>query len=146
MVVRKRAITTIVFLMLVLNSHFSVAEQMDFPVWTTLSEDQRKVLAPLADEWDSLRPWQRERMLEIAHDYPKMSAERQERVQKRLTKWSRMTPFERENVRKRYQQFQAMPAEKKKKCVKNGVNIAIRRQKSVNYYENSTLKFTVLKN
>ena len=92
MVVRKRAITTIVFLMLVLNSHFSVAEQMDFPVWTTLSEDQRKVLAPLADEWDSLRPWQRERMLEIAHDYPKMSAERQERVQE-LLKTVNLNPY-----------------------------------------------------
>ena len=63
--------------------------------WSQLSDDQRKVLAPLGAEWDTLRPWQREKMLDIAHDYPKMDAQKQRRVQKRLNSWSRMTPYER---------------------------------------------------
>ena len=54
------------------------------PTWSQLSDDQRKVLAPLSAEWDTLRPWQREKMLDIARDYPKMKPEQQERVQKRL--------------------------------------------------------------
>ena len=29
------------------------------PTWSQLSDDQRKVLAPLSAEWDTLRPWQR---------------------------------------------------------------------------------------
>lgn len=41
--------------------------------WAQLSDDQRKVLNPLASEWDTLRPWQREKMLDIARDYPKMA-------------------------------------------------------------------------
>ena len=75
-------------------------------------QEQQRVLAPLAAEWDTLRPWQREKMLDIAHDYPRMTPQQQERVQQRLNKWSRMTPYERENARKKYQQFRALPPEK----------------------------------
>lgn len=81
--------------------------------WAELSEAQRQVLAPLAAEWDTLRPWQREKMLDIAKDYPDMDAKKQARVQKRLNIWSRMTPYERENARIRYQQFHALSPEKK---------------------------------
>ena len=83
------------------------------PTWAQLTEDQRKVLAPLGSEWDTLRPWQREKMLDIARDYPKMGAQKQQLVQKRLNSWSRMTPYERENARKRYQEFNALSADKK---------------------------------
>ena len=81
--------------------------------WVQLSDDQRKVLAPLGSEWDTLRPWQREKMLDIAYDYPKMDAKKQQLVQKRLNSWSRMTPYERENARKRYQEFNALSPDKK---------------------------------
>lgn len=80
--------------------------------WAQLSDEQRKVLAPLGAEWDTLRPWQREKMLDIASDYPKMDAQKQQRVQQRLNSWSRMTPYERENARKRYLQFYALSADK----------------------------------
>ena len=81
--------------------------------WNQLSDDQRKVLAPLGTEWDTLRPWQREKMLDIAKDYPRMDAQKKQRVQKRLNSWSRMTPYERENARTRYQHFHSLSAEKK---------------------------------
>ncbi len=81
--------------------------------WVQLTDEQRKVLAPLGNEWNTLRPWQREKMLDIVRDYPKMDAEKQQRIQKRLNTWSRMTPYERENARKRYQQFHDLSPEKK---------------------------------
>ncbi len=89
----------------------TAAEPMQ--TWVQLTEDQRKVLAPLGSQWDTLRPWQREKMLDIAHDYPKMDLQKQQLVQKRLNSWSRMTPYERENARKRYQEFSALSADKK---------------------------------
>jgi Protein of unknown function (DUF3106) len=96
-----------------LKSSLSDAENAPVLTWAQLSGDQRKVLTPLASEWDTLRPWQRAKMLDIAGDYPKMDAQKQQRVQKRLTSWSRMTPYERENARQRYQQFHALSADKK---------------------------------
>ena len=81
--------------------------------WNQLTDSERKVLAPLGTEWDTLRPWQREKMLDIAKDYPKMDAQKKQRVQKRLNSWSRMTPYERENARTRYQQFLFRSPEKK---------------------------------
>jgi len=130
MAVRKYAAIIIFALSSSLAAHCAIAEDaMDKP-WASLNDNQRRVLAPLADDWDGLRPWQRERILEIAHDYPKMSADRQERVQQRLSSWSRMTPFERENARKRFQQFKSLPPEKKKSCVSNGMNTVKLHQKS----------------
>ncbi len=81
--------------------------------WAQLTPEQKKVLAPLGAEWDTLRPWQREKMLDIARDYPKMDAKKQLRVKERLNVWSRMTPYERENARVRYQQFHSLSPEKK---------------------------------
>ncbi len=81
--------------------------------WAELNDGQKKVLQPLASEWDTLRPWQKEKMLDIAKDYPKMPSDKQSLVQKRLSNWSRMTPYERENARKKHQQFNALPPEKK---------------------------------
>ena len=100
-----------------LNSGLSDASSNDnhaaTKTWSQLSGDERKVLAPLGSEWDTLRPWQREKMLDIAKDYPNMDAQKQQLVQKRLNSWSRMTPYERENARKRYQQFHSLSDDKK---------------------------------
>ena len=91
----------------------SAGSEVPTQTWQQLSDDERKVLAPLGTEWDTLRPWQREKMLDIAKDYPSMDAQKQQLVQKRLNSWSRMTPYERENARKRYQQFHSLSEEKK---------------------------------
>lgn len=96
-----------------LNDGESSANQVPMKSWSELSDSERKVLAPLGAEWDTLRPWQREKMLDIAKDYPSMDAQKQQLVQKRLNSWSRMTPYERENARKRYQQFHSLSEEKK---------------------------------
>jgi hypothetical protein len=96
-----------------IKASLSDSDKEPVQTWAQLSDEQRKVLTPLASEWDTLRPWQREKMLDIAKDYPKMDALKQQRVQKRLASWSRMTPYERENARKRYQQFHALSDDKK---------------------------------
>lgn len=96
-----------------IKSNLSDTSDASKVTWSQLTAEQKKVLAPLGTEWDTLRPWQREKMLDIARDYPKMDAQKQERVQKRLVSWSRMTPYERENARKRYQQFYNLSPEKK---------------------------------
>jgi len=103
---------SLVFVLALLVYGVSVANAADVS-WSELSDAQRKVLNPLASEWDTLRPWQREKMLDIAKDYPKMNADKQALVKERLTNWSRMTPYERENARKRHQQFNALSADKK---------------------------------
>jgi hypothetical protein len=87
--------------------------QVPMKSWSELTDNERKVLAPLGAEWDTLRPWQREKMLDIAKVYPSMDVQKQQLVQKRLNSWSRMTPYERENARKRYQQFHGLSDEKK---------------------------------
>lgn len=96
-----------------IRSNLTEGDDSQQVMWTQLTDEQKKVLAPLSSEWDTLRPWQREKMLDIARDYPKMDAKKQERVQKRLNSWSRMTPYERENARQRYQQFHSLSPEKK---------------------------------
>ena len=107
-------------ILLVCMHSFAKADDANV-VWSQLNSDQRKVLNPLASEWDTLRPWQREKMLDIAKDYPKMPADKQALVQKRLSNWSRMTPYERENARKKHQQFQSLTNDKKSELRKKWV-------------------------
>lgn len=108
------AILKVLMGMMLLICMHSFAKADDANVaWSQLNAEQRKVLNPLASEWDTLRPWQREKMLDIAKDYPKMSADKQALVQKRLSNWSRMTPYERENARKKHMQFQSLTNDKK---------------------------------
>jgi hypothetical protein len=109
---RFKARLTLIALALMLLSGAALADDSSVS-WTQLTDEQRKVLNPLASEWDTLRPWQREKMLDIAKDYPKMDAAKQTLVQKRLANWSKMTPYERENARKSHQQFQSLSPEKK---------------------------------
>jgi len=109
---RTRLNFTVVFLATLLFSGVVLADDVAVS-WAQLTDVQKKVLSPLASEWDTLRPWQREKMLDIARDYPKMDTAKQALVQKRLDNWSRMTPYERENARKSHQQFQSLPVEKK---------------------------------
>ncbi len=111
-------------LIIALTCHSFVRAEDNNVAWTHLTESQKKVLNPLALEWDTLRPWQREKMLDIAHDYPKMTPEKQALVQKRLSNWSRMTPYERENARKKHQQFNALSPEKKAAMHKKWVEYA----------------------
>ena len=99
------------------------------PRWTELSPAHRKVLAPLAADWNGLDARSKERWMDVAGRYPKMAPEEQQRADQRIGEWSHMTVAERTQARMNFQEtrgvskeerearwkaYQALPDEKKR--------------------------------
>lgn len=83
------------------------------PAWAQLNAEQKRVLAPLAGEWDKMEGFSRKKWLGIAQRYPSLSPDEQARIQRRMTDWAKLTPEERKRAREKYQSLQKAPPEKK---------------------------------
>lgn len=83
------------------------------PSWAQLNAEQKRVLAPLAGEWDTMDGFRRKKWLGIAQRYPSLSPDEQARIQRRMTEWAKLTPDERKRAREKYQSLQKAPPEKK---------------------------------
>ena len=111
-----------------------VATDHDGPRWTELSAAQRKVLAPLAADWnDGIDSRGKERWLDVAARFHKMPAEEQQRANQRMVEWAHMTIAQRTRARENFQEsravskeerearwkaYQALPEEKKRELAK----------------------------
>ena len=99
------------------------------PVWTELSPAHRKVLAPLANDWNGLDARSKERWIDVAGRYPKMKPDEQQRANQRMGEWAHMTVAQRVQARMNFQEassltkeerearwkaYQALPEEKKR--------------------------------
>ncbi|BAN34656.1 hypothetical protein SCD_n00815 [Sulfuricella denitrificans skB26] len=83
------------------------------PNWAELSLEQKRILSPVGDQWDSMPAIQRKRLLGVAKSYPKMKPDEQQRVQKRLKTWTSLTPDERTQARNKYEKLKQLPPEKR---------------------------------
>jgi hypothetical protein len=99
------------------------------PRWSDLSPAHRKVLAPLADDWNALDARGKERWIDVAGRFPKMPPDEQQRANQRMVEWAHMTVAQRIQARRnfqetrnvskeereaRWQAYQALPEEKKR--------------------------------
>jgi len=99
------------------------------PRWSELNATHRKVLAPLAGDWDALDARSKERWIDVAGRFPKMPADEQQRANQRMGDWAHMTVAERTQARMNFQAtrsltkeerearwkaYQALPEEKKR--------------------------------
>lgn len=72
------------------------------PNWHELSPQQKHVLAPLADEWDSLDDARRKKWIGIAARYPGLTPEEQSRAQGQMQEWANLSPAQRTAIREKY--------------------------------------------
>ncbi len=98
------------------------------PAWAELSAAHRKVLAPLANDWNGLDARSKERWIDVAGRYPKMKPDEQQRANQRMGEWAHMSVAQRTQARMNFQEasslskeerearwkaYQALPEEKK---------------------------------
>ncbi len=93
--------------------HAVVVPPLSQPTWAELNPEQKRVLAPLSAEWDTMEGFRRKKWLGIAQRYQHLSSDEQARVQRRMIDWSRLTPDERKRARDQYKSLQKAPPEKK---------------------------------
>ncbi len=99
------------------------------PRWNELSPAHRKVLAPLAGDWNGLDARSKERWIDVAGRYPKMKPDEQQRANQRMGEWAKLTVAQRTQARMNFQEarslskeerearwkaYQALPEEKKR--------------------------------
>jgi hypothetical protein len=83
------------------------------PRWTELSPAHRKVLAPLAGDWNGLDARSKERWIDVAGRYPKMAPDAQQRANQRMGEWARMTVAERTQARMNFQETRSLSKEER---------------------------------
>lgn len=84
------------------------------PKWSELTVQQKIVLAPLSDDWDSLEYYRQKKWLSIVARFPIMAAEEQTRIQAQMQEWGKLTPQQRQDAREKFKAASQLPAEKKK--------------------------------
>jgi hypothetical protein len=83
------------------------------PTWSTLSPEQRAILAPLQNDWSSIDAPRKAKWLDLAARYPKLSADDQQRLQTRMSEWARLSPQERAQARLNFQQAKQLPKQER---------------------------------
>lgn len=96
----------------------AVTPPLPQPSWRELSENHRRILAPLAGEWDKLESWRRKKWLGIAERYPLMNPEEQQRIQKQMREWVRLPPEQRAQIREQYRQLTQNVSPEQKELLK----------------------------
>lgn len=83
------------------------------PTWTALSTSEQQALAPLASEWDKLKPDSKKKWLTISKRYAAMKPTEQTRLQERMRDWVKLTPDQRRIVRENYARANKLDTEQR---------------------------------
>lgn len=88
------------------------------PMWSELSVQQKIVLAPLSDDWDSLESYRQKKWLGIVARFSKIAPEEQHRIQEQMQEWGKLTPEERQLARENFKAANKLSTEDKQKFKK----------------------------
>ena len=83
------------------------------PKWSDLSVQQRIILAPLSDDWDSLENSRQKKWIGIAERFSAMPPKEQQRIQIQMQEWGKLTDEQRQVARAKFLSAKQLPAEEK---------------------------------
>lgn|SRR5574343_257978 len=73
--------------------------------WSLLTNDEQRILLPLAEQWDAMGSAQQEKWRGIARKYRSLSPREQQKIQRRMTRWAGVAPEQRVLAREKYQTY-----------------------------------------
>lgn len=86
------------------------AEQAGTPrPWSSLSAEQRELLAPLAADWNTLTPHKQAHMLDKSREWLALPPPEREKIRERIARWHQMTPEQRKLARENMRKFHQLP-------------------------------------
>ena len=71
--------------------------------WSQLSSEERRVLGPVAQDWERMPGFQQKRLISSARRYPSLQPIQKERFEERIRDWAAMTPEQRRAARETFQ-------------------------------------------
>ena len=106
------------------------------PVWSELSESQKKALAPLAGQWETLSEPHKRKWVALATNFPRLPPAEQAKMHGRMAEWIALSPSQRTEARlnfgetqqfsgdekkAKWEAYQALPPEEKRKLAASAV-------------------------
>lgn len=83
--------------------------------WSLLTDDEQKILLPLADKWEGMGSIQQEKWRAIARKYSSLPPREQQKIQRRMTRWAGVAPEQRAIARQKFQRYKKkMPEEQER--------------------------------
>jgi len=67
--------------------------------WSQLTAEQRQILAPFQQQWDSWPPADKRSWIVLANRFPQLSDAQQQRARNRISEWASLTGEQRTTVR-----------------------------------------------
>jgi len=98
--------TCLLFLLLLLPSLVWAQESI---AWYQLSEQERRMLAPLQEDWGNMHPQRQQRFLNGARRWQSFDGEERAQVQRRFREWDQLSVEQREVIRQRFEQYSGLP-------------------------------------
>lgn len=83
--------------------------------WSLLTNDEQKILLPLADKWEGMGSIQQEKWRAIARKYPSLRPREQQKIQSRMTRWAGVAPEQRAIARKKFQRYKKKKPEEQER-------------------------------
>lgn len=83
------------------------------PLWSTLGEQQRAVLAPFADQWNTWSANEKRAWVTLATRFPKLSPIEQAKANERIAEWASLTPAQRKLARANYRLARKLPSDER---------------------------------
>ncbi len=80
--------------------------------WYRLSPDERRILGPVAPDWDRMPGYQQERLKGAARKYPSLQPIQKERFEQRIRDWASMSSEQRREARETFKGLRQLPPEK----------------------------------
>ena len=90
------------------------ARAQDAPIpWSSLSAEQRQVLADTQSNWDALAPDQQKRLQRAADRWAGMDEGQRAKTKQRMARWKAMPPERRKALREHARHFRELPPEQR---------------------------------
>lgn len=86
------------------------------PLWTELTADQQKSLAPLATHWNALHPAQKRKWIALSQNFDGMSASEQQTLHSRMTEWASLSAQDRTRARLNFAEVKRLAPEEERKA------------------------------
>jgi Protein of unknown function (DUF3106) len=80
--------------------------------WSRLSPEERRILGPVAPDWERMPGFQQQRLIASARRFPSMQPIQKERFEERIRDWAAMTPEQRRAARETFQGLRRLPPER----------------------------------
>lgn len=80
------------------------------PLWSELSPNQQRILAPLAPSWGTLEPVRKRKWISMARTYTQLTPVEQAKLQSRMAEWAALSPHQRAVARLNFSESKKLPA------------------------------------